>query len=422
MAANSKTRCGLDWGHLAVEGKAPYESDPEWPVVRLADATTKIGSGATPRGGSESYRPRRETWAFVRSQNVFDRRFDSDALAFISDEQAHGLRGVSLQPGDVLLNITGDGVTFGRAAVVASSALPACVNQHVAIVRADTNKAVPGYLLAFLTHPEVKPYIASFNSGGSRRAITKGHIESFQVPLPPLAEQSAIAATLGALDDKIESCRRAAALSLEVLDALSSRAAANQVRVPLGSIAQLEKTVAKPASYGDQVVSHYSIPAFDAGARAERVAASSVMSNKIALKGPVILVSRLNPRFNRTWWAMPAATEVAFASPEFAMLRADSRRALAGVWLAVRDETFRDEITKRVTGTSGSHQRIRPDDILAVEVPDSRLMLDELLDGALALLDRVESLRTEIDALGEVRDALLPELLSGRVRALGAVG
>jgi type I restriction enzyme S subunit len=78
------------------------------------------------------------------------------------------------------------------------------VNQHVAIVRVDKTIADPGYVLSYLTHPYVKAYIESFNAGGSRRAITKGHIESFVIPLPPLTEQRAIASLLGALDDKIE--------------------------------------------------------------------------------------------------------------------------------------------------------------------------------------------------------------------------
>jgi len=78
----------------------------------------------------------------------------------------------------------------------------------VSIVRVDPKVADPGFVVAFLCHPQVKHYIESFNAGGSRRAITKGHIESFEVPLPPLAEQHAIAHILGTLDDKIDLNRR----------------------------------------------------------------------------------------------------------------------------------------------------------------------------------------------------------------------
>lgn len=183
---------------------SPVSHPADWPVVRLGTIATKIGSGATPTGGEDTYLSRRSGFALIRSQNVFDRSFSSDGLAFISDQQAGDLKNVVLQPGDLLLNITGDGVTFARACAVPADVLPACVNQHVAIIRIDSRQAHPGFVLSYLTHPAVKSYIESFNAGGSRRAITKGHIESFEIPLPPLSEQNTIAHILGTLDDKIE--------------------------------------------------------------------------------------------------------------------------------------------------------------------------------------------------------------------------
>lgn len=45
-------------------------------------------------------------------------------------------------------------------------------------------------------------------SGATRNALTKGMIEKFEVPARPIVEQRAIAATLGALDDKIELNRK----------------------------------------------------------------------------------------------------------------------------------------------------------------------------------------------------------------------
>jgi type I restriction enzyme, S subunit len=187
---------------MATDSPVGHPSD--WPVVQLSDIALKIGSGSTPRGGEEAYLSRRSKFALVRSQNVFDRHFDTSGLAFISDEQAAGLKGVVLQSRDLLLNITGDGVTFSRCCMIPSEVLPACVNQHVAIIRVKQDEADPGYVLSYLTHPATKSYIESFNAGGSRRAITKGHIESFLIALPPLTEQRAIARILDTLDAKIE--------------------------------------------------------------------------------------------------------------------------------------------------------------------------------------------------------------------------
>lgn len=175
-----------------------------WDVACLKDISIKIGSGSTPRGGESAYIPERINFAFIRSQNIYDFKFDVNGLKFISDEDANKLKGVHLQKDDVLLNITGDGVTFSRCCLVPDDILPAAVNQHVAIIRLDTTKCLPGYLMAYLCLPETKAYIESFNAGGSRRAITKGHIESFEIPLPPMhiqGEISKIALSLLAKQD-----------------------------------------------------------------------------------------------------------------------------------------------------------------------------------------------------------------------------
>lgn len=113
--------------------------------MKLGDICSKIGSGATPRGGKDSYKD--SGMAIIRSQNVFDWSFSSSGLAFIDDDQAEALSSVEVKHGDVLLNITGDSVA--RACIVPSKFLPARVNQHVAIIRAN-DKANNLFLLAWL--------------------------------------------------------------------------------------------------------------------------------------------------------------------------------------------------------------------------------------------------------------------------------
>jgi type I restriction enzyme S subunit len=171
---------------------------------QLKDISLKIGSGATPRGGEAAYLNQRINYAFVRSQNVLDFKFNSSEVRYISDESAQKLKGVHLQKDDILLNITGDGITFSRCCIVDDKILPAAVNQHVAIIRVNQEICLPGYLLAYLCLPETKSYIASFNAGGSRRAITKGHIESFQIPVASKEKQKVIQDTVFSLINKIE--------------------------------------------------------------------------------------------------------------------------------------------------------------------------------------------------------------------------
>ena len=178
-----------------------------WITLLLGDVCTKIGSGATPRGGKEVY-DKSGSISLIRSQNVYNCSFKRDGIAYITDEQARRLSNVEVQLNDVLLNITGDSVA--RTCQVSLDVLPARVNQHVAIIRPDPYKLSALFLRYFLVCPKTQSMLLSWaGSGGTRNALTKGMIESFQIRVPEdVTEQEAIARILGTLDDKIESNRR----------------------------------------------------------------------------------------------------------------------------------------------------------------------------------------------------------------------
>ena len=125
-----------------------------WTSINLGRVCTKIGSGATPRGGKDVYLSSGHC-ALIRSQNVLNGGFHHDGLAYISEQHASELANVEVLHGDVLLNITGDSVA--RACQVDSGVLPARVNQHVAIIRPDPQKLDPGFLRYYLVSPTCRP-------------------------------------------------------------------------------------------------------------------------------------------------------------------------------------------------------------------------------------------------------------------------
>ena len=166
--------------------------------MKLGEVCTKIGSGATPRGGKEVYNV--TGIPLIRSQNVLDFSFSTDGLAFIDDKQAQLLNNVTIQENDVLINITGDSVA--RACIVPAEYIPARVNQHVAIVRANPNISDPYYLLYSIQF--LKSHLLSIgSSGATRNALTKSMLENLEIPTASLNEQVKIGRTLRVLDDKI---------------------------------------------------------------------------------------------------------------------------------------------------------------------------------------------------------------------------
>ena len=182
------------------------QQEDGWRKIRLGDVCSKIGSGATPRGGKDVYLEE-GTYTLIRSQNVYNAGFHRDGLVFIGEHHAEELRSVEVFEEDVLLNITGDSVA--RVCQVDPETLPARVNQHVAIIRPDAGTLDSRYLRYCLVNPEMQIKLLSWaGSGGTRNALTKGMIESLEISVPPLPEQRAIAHVLGTLDDKIELNRR----------------------------------------------------------------------------------------------------------------------------------------------------------------------------------------------------------------------
>ncbi len=175
----------------------------EWKTYKLGEICTKIGSGATPKGGKEAYLG--GDTSLIRSQNVLDFSFSWDGLAYINEDQASKLDGVEIERNDVLLNITGDSVA--RACIVPDDALPARVNQHVAIIRGNHSMVLNEYILYFLQFK--KQNLLSLSQGGAtRNALTKGMIENLDILLPELSEQKRIISILKSLDEKIGCNRR----------------------------------------------------------------------------------------------------------------------------------------------------------------------------------------------------------------------
>lgn len=176
------------------------------PQKKLKDLTSKIGSGATPRGGEAVYQE--SGVSLIRSQNVHNGRFLHEGLVSISDSAARALDGVSVEGNDVLINITGASVA--RACMVDASILPARVNQHVAILRTNSNQLLPGFLLQILLGKKMNSYLLDISgSGTTRQAITKAQLEDLEVSIPPLVEQKRIVEIVSSMDDVIRTTEQA---------------------------------------------------------------------------------------------------------------------------------------------------------------------------------------------------------------------
>ena len=185
-----------------------------WCRVSLSEVTSKIGSGATPKGGKESYRS--EGISLIRSMNVHDGKFKYKDLAHITEKQAKQLNNVIVEENDVLVNITG--ASIARTCVVPKNVLPARVNQHVAIIRCDCEQVQPVFLNNLFLNIRFKKMLLSMgeNGGATRQAITKQQLENIDVIVPPLSLQNEFADFVQQIDKLRFGCRKLLAKSKNI--------------------------------------------------------------------------------------------------------------------------------------------------------------------------------------------------------------
>jgi type I restriction enzyme S subunit len=197
-----------------------------WTMKPLVELTTKIGSGATPTGGNQVYVA--SGTALIRSQNVYDHEFAWNGLARITDGDAQKLRGVTVAEGDILINITGDSIL--RCCVVDPAALPARVNQHVAIIRTKPNIS-NRFVHQFLVMPRTKEILIGFDAGGSRAAVTKAHLEALPVLFPGEQILAAFQAITTPLFDRVAACSVENRVLADLRELLLPKLLSGQIRV-----------------------------------------------------------------------------------------------------------------------------------------------------------------------------------------------
>lgn len=393
-----------------------YELPKNWREATISDVTSKVGSGATPRGGSSVYT--NNGIPLVRSQNVLDNSFSNAGLAFLSDQSASSLKNVELRANDVLLNITGDSIL--RCCLVPDVMIGGRVNQHVAIIRAS-DAVIPLYLQKWLVQDWFKDFMLSHSAGATRKAITKGQILSFPIALPPLPEQRRIAEVLGALDDKIESNLRVRNLCRD----LGGNLVADTVRsAPSTQLEHYAASISRgvtPQYYKDEDAS----PVLVLNQKCIRngwvtpelarlmTPRAREKSQAIARLDDLLVNSTGQGTLGRV--ARWDSDDPIYVDSHVTVVKADPRR-IYPVLMPYLVFPLQDEIEHMATGSTGQTE-LSPSRLAQLNVPLLSLEEQRPLSARLVALEaqahycQVQSLK-----LTELRDALLPELMSGRMR------
>ena len=170
----------------------------EWANHRLADVIELIGGG-TPKRSCPDYWGGDIPWLSVKDFND-DNRYVCSAEETITEEGLNNSSAKILKPGQVIISARG---TVGALAQIAR---PMAFNQSCYGISANTKHTMNDYIFYLLQ--DIVTNLQNITHGAVFDTITRDTFQLVDIKLPPLPEQRAIAAVLGSLDDKIEQNRR----------------------------------------------------------------------------------------------------------------------------------------------------------------------------------------------------------------------
>lgn len=396
-------------------------------TMKIGDLTNKIGSGVTPRGGEKVYQL--EGTSLIRSQNVYDYQFVKNGLVFIGEDVAARMKGVEIYRNDVLINITGDSI--GRCCIVPDDAIPARVNQHVCILRADRSRLNPRYLMYYLNEPMNKKQLLNQAHGGTRKALTKGILESFEINVPPLSIQERIVEILGSLDEKIELNRRMNETFEQMAMALYKHWFVDFAPfeefmdndLPIGwrwgtlnEISYVHKVQVDPSEL-DETCPYIGLEHMPKGnvTLEEWENSNKVTSHKFMFGKGDILFGKLRPYFKK----VGVAPIDGVCSTDILVLRPLKNEYFGMLFGQVIQDAFIDYCTSTSGGTKMPRCDWKEMAKYNVPIPPDSIR-NEFNQKIAAFVDQIVANIHENRALIETRNYLLPRLLSGEIEVRAA--
>jgi type I restriction enzyme S subunit len=259
-------------------------------------------------------------------------------------------------------------------------------------------------------------------TGSTFPNVSREQLANLDCEIPPLPEQRVIAGILGALDDKIELNRRMNATLESMARAVfrqwfvENEEVGNWKVGKFNDISEISRDSVNPGQFPDEVFNHYSIPAFDEKRYPKKELGSEIKSNKFAVLYQCVMISKLNPEIQRIW--LPFQIEGrSICSTEFLVNIPKGYFSLEFLYGLFYSQPFQDRFTAMITGTSGSHQRVKAEYLLDMDfqIPPKNLVL-EYTETVQPLLQKVQQKILESRTLASLRDSLLPKLMRGEVR------
>lgn len=268
------------------------------------------------------------------------------------------------------------------------------------------------YMYQFLSSPMGQSLIETVVSGSAQPKFNKTGFRQLLIPVPPISEQWAIAEVLGALDDKIAANTKLLVAAAELSSTLFRSLSDESTQLPLSATARFVngKAFTKGASGNGRVVVR--IAELNSGIGGSTVYSDAEVGIDFTANPGDILFAWSGSLTLHRWYRPEAIINqhifkvIPNGYPSWVIFELLRERLLYFKGIAADKAT-----------TMGHIQRHHLDELIDVPNPTAIARLDETMAG---LWDRMLLAERESQTLAETRDALLPQLMSGKLRVRDA--
>ena len=335
--------------------------------------------------------------------------------------------------------------TLGRYAMIPKG-FYGCLGRRLAIVRAKDERVNPRWLYYYFLSPEWSAYIANRTIRGSTvNRISVEDFPKYEIPLPNREQQDAAVEVLSSIDKSIANNSEILE-TLEEVGKMMYKQCFIQYEFPnadgkpycssggdmiwceelkkeipcgwsIGQVAQLmtiSTTSFDPKKHEDEVLEHYSIPAYDDGFYPVYEKGKTIESSKYVVYPDAILTSKLNPHFKRLWDPY-IETDRAICSTEFIVYRPVSIEQRPFCYAVLNSDEFYSHMASKAISSTGSRKRIQPEVSASFKlaIPSSDV-IERFCEIYSPILERQKKLRLQNHYLLELRAWLLPLLMNGQ--------
>ena len=377
----------------------------EYDRIQIQDICSRISSGGTPKSTVKEYYGGTIPWLNTKEVN-FNRIHSTERT--ITEEGLQNSSAKWIDENAVIVAMYG--ATAGKSAI---SKIRLTTNQACCNLNIDPDKA--DYRFVYYALYNDYSRLASLANGGAQQNLNAMQIKEFEIPYPSIEEQTAIANFLSALDDKIEVNRQINDNLEKELQALYWKYFSNTQTINLGDVVQTTSggtpSRTKPEYYGGE---YKWVKSKELNSSFLIDTEESITTMAIKKSAAKLLPEKsiLIAMYGATVGEYAIIAESMTCNQAICALIPNEQYPYTYLYMVAKNK--KEELINKAIGSA--QQNISQVLIRTIKVSKENNKIRDFHRIALPFFEIIEKKQKENSYLSNIRDIVLPKLISGELK------